>query len=88
MSNVDARPRPLALERLSSVRSRTGLSRSQIYRQIAAGTFPKPAKLGPRASAWVVGEIDDWIRGRINARSSGAPSPAQGLPASRQGASK
>lgn len=29
-----------------------GISKSQIYQQIAEGKFPKPVKLGPRTSAW------------------------------------
>ena len=29
------------------------------------GEFPKPIKLGVRASAWVEREIDEWLRDRI-----------------------
>ncbi len=61
-------PGPLTLERLPHVRSRTGLSRSEIYRRIALGDFPAPVKLGPRASAWHTAEIDAWIVQRIAAR--------------------
>lgn len=64
----------LALERLPSVRARTGLSRSEIYRRIAASpsTFPIPVKLGKRASAWDSREVDRWIAERIAARDTGA----------------
>jgi prophage regulatory protein len=58
----------LILERLPSVKARTGLSRSEIYRRIAAGDFPHPVKLGERASAWSATEVDRWIAGRIAAR--------------------
>lgn len=58
----------LTLERLPAVKARTGLSRSEIYRRIAAGDFPRPCKLGERASAWNSAEIDAWISGRIAAR--------------------
>lgn len=58
----------LTLERLPQVRARTGLSRSEIYRRIAAGDFPKPIKLGARASAWVEREVTTWIESRIAAR--------------------
>lgn len=61
----DTRP---FLERLPQVRTRTGLSRSEIYRRIAAGDFPKPIKLGPRASAWPEHEVTAWIAARIAAR--------------------
>lgn len=58
----------LSLERLPQVRIRTGLSRSEIYRRIAGGDFPKPIKLGPRASAWAEHEVTAWIAARIAAR--------------------
>lgn len=65
-------PRPLPgqlkLERLDAVRRRTGLSRSQIYRMAALGSFPKPLKLGERMSAWDASEVDAWIRSRIALR--------------------
>lgn len=57
-----------ALERLPKVRARCGLSRSEIYRRIAAGDFPKPIKLGERASAWAEHEVTAWIASRIAAR--------------------
>lgn len=40
---------------------KTGLSQSEKYRRIAAGTFPKPLKLGARAVAWRESEIQRWI---------------------------
>lgn len=58
----------LTLERLPQVKARTGLSRSEIYRRIALGDFPRPIKLGERASAWSAAEIDAWIAERIAAR--------------------
>jgi prophage regulatory protein len=56
------------LERLPSVKARTGLSRSEIYRRVALGRFPAPVKLGARASAWNTAEIDQWIVSCIAAR--------------------
>lgn len=58
----------LTLERLPAVKARTGMSRSEIYRRIALGDFPRPCKLGERASAWNSAEIDAWIADRIAAR--------------------
>lgn len=58
----------VALERLPVVLHRTGLSSSEIYRRIAAGTFPRPLKLGPRASAWDCREVDAWIEARLEER--------------------
>jgi len=58
----------LRLIRLPEVKSRTGLSRSEIYRRIAAGTFPRALKLGERASAWNSREVDGWIFAKISGR--------------------
>jgi prophage regulatory protein len=62
----------LILERLPTVKARTGLSRSELYRRIAVGDFPQPVKLGARASAWNAAEVDSWITARIAARDAKA----------------
>jgi prophage regulatory protein len=62
----------LILLRLPDVRRRVSLSRSEIYRRIAAGDFPQPVKLGERASAWNAAEVDSWIAARIAARDAKA----------------
>ena len=62
----------LVLEKLPTVKARTGLSRSEIYRRIGARTFPAPVKLGERASAWNAAEIDGWITARIAERDAKA----------------
>lgn len=43
-------------------------STSQLYRKIAAGTFPKPVKLGENRIAFVESEIDEWIEARMAER--------------------
>ena len=53
-------PINLRLERLPAVVARTGMSRSWIYKEIAAGRFPKPVKVGG-ASGWNAEAIDRWI---------------------------
>lgn len=53
--------------RIRDVQSRTTLSRSTIYRLASLGQFPKPVKLGERASAWPESAVRDWIAGRIEA---------------------
>lgn len=60
------------LLRLPQVKARTGLSRSELYRRMAAGNFPAPIKLGERASAWSAAEVDSWITARIAARDAKA----------------
>lgn len=49
------------------VREKTSLSDSELYRQIGAGTFPRPIRLTPngRAVAWLESEVDAWIESRL-----------------------
>ena len=54
--------------RRPAVQERTGLGRSQLYRLMQAGVFPKPLKLSERCSGWLASEIDDWIEARRNDR--------------------
>ena len=64
VSNIDFSKREKFL-RLSSVRDLVPYSRATIYRNIAAGTFPRPIALGPGAVAWRETEILEWMRARI-----------------------
>ena len=50
------------LIRLPEVIQITSLSRTQIYRLIAAGTFPKQCRLSHKVAAWKETEIEEWIR--------------------------
>ncbi len=45
----------------------TGLSCSEIYRRIAAGTFPKQITLGPKSVVWIESEVLAWCDERIAA---------------------
>lgn len=47
--------------RLSTVKNRTGLGRSTIYKKISNGTFPKPIAIGKRAVGWLESDIENWI---------------------------
>lgn len=57
-----------ALMRLKDVMRVSGLSRATLYRQVQAGTFPQPVKIGGRASAWVRHEVEGWITRRMRER--------------------
>jgi len=46
--------------KLQKVRDYTSLSTSEIYRRIAAGTFPAQVTLGPKSVAWIESEILQW----------------------------
>jgi prophage regulatory protein len=53
------------------VKARTGLSRSTLYAYMRDGRFPQPVAISERCVAWVEGEIDAWIAGRITASREG-----------------
>ncbi len=46
--------------KLPKVKDYTSLSTSEIYRRIAAGTFPAQISLGPKSVAWVEAEVLEW----------------------------
>jgi prophage regulatory protein len=47
--------------RLPRVRKFSGLSTTAIYAGAAKGTFPRPIKIGKRASAWLVEDLEEWL---------------------------
>jgi prophage regulatory protein len=49
---------------LDDVIARVRLSRSTIYRQMAAGAFPSPYSLTEHRSGWLESEIDEWCASR------------------------
>ena len=55
------------LHRLAEVQELTRLSKSTLYRQIRAGTFPKPVRIGERAVAWRADDVDEWLKTRKEA---------------------
>jgi len=60
------------LIRLPQVEHLTGLRRAHIYGLARRGLFPKPLKLGARASAWRESLVLAWIQERIREAQSGA----------------
>lgn len=60
------------LLKLSEVRKLTALGRSALYSMAQRGLFPKPIKIGPRASAWVSSEVYQWIDDSIAVTRRGA----------------
>lgn len=50
--------------------AKTACGRTRIYAGIAAGTFPRPVRVGCR-SFWVESEIEQWIAARIAERDMG-----------------
>ncbi|MBF7731123.1 helix-turn-helix transcriptional regulator [Pseudomonas sp. N040] len=56
--------------KLHEVKSLTTLSTSEIYRRIAAGTFPKQVSLGPKSVVWIESEVLAWCEVQISASRS------------------
>ncbi len=54
-------PAPDRIVRLNTVLTRTGLSRSTIYRKIAEGTFPAQIKISVNGAGWRESDIDRWV---------------------------
>jgi prophage regulatory protein len=57
-----------SLLRLDAVKARTGLSRSELYRRVADGTFVRPINLSKRVVCWPASEVDAWVQQQIATR--------------------
>lgn len=50
-----------AFQRMPAVQERVGgVSRTTIYEWVKKGLFPKPVKIGGRAIAWRVSDLERW----------------------------
>jgi len=58
----------MAEDALQSVCALTDLSRPQVWRGVAAGTFPKPLAPSEGRRAWLLTEIKAWIARRNEMR--------------------
>lgn len=67
-TSITARQQIDRMLRRKEVEAITGRSRSAIYEGMAAGTFPKPVKIGTRAVAWPESVIRAWIAERMEGR--------------------
>lgn len=54
----------IRLLRRPEVEKAVGLSRSAIYAAMDRGDFPRPVRIGLRAVAWPLNEIEQWIENR------------------------
>ncbi|QKC67123.1 AlpA family phage regulatory protein [Mesorhizobium loti] len=54
-------PEPDRIIRLRTVLTRTGLSRSTMYRKIAEGTFPAQLKISVNGAGWRESDINRWV---------------------------
>jgi len=53
-----------ALARRRQVEQLVQLSRSTIYANVKAGTFPSPIRIGARAVAWRLADVEAWLEAR------------------------
>jgi prophage regulatory protein len=52
------------INRLPAVKQFSGLGKTSIYDGVAAGTFPAPLKIGPRAVGWRTSDLMHWVQSR------------------------
>ena len=52
------------LIRLPAVQAATGLGRNTIYEAMKRGDFPRSIKIGMRAVAWRISDIEQWVSSR------------------------
>ncbi len=65
MAAIAATPQPRRFIKRQAVEDITGLSCSEIYRRVAAGTFPAQINLGPKSVVWIEAEVLAWCEARI-----------------------
>jgi prophage regulatory protein len=63
-----AAPGALRLIKMPEVKSKTGLSDSKVYDEVAKGRLKPPVQLGSNSVAWVEAEVDEFILARIAER--------------------
>lgn len=54
------------LLKLPQVKKITALSRSEIYKRMKAGNFPKQIKLSVKNVAWPESEVYQWVNSQIS----------------------
>lgn len=59
---TNQKPFPARLLKLPSVLDRVSISKTEIYRKIREGTFPKAVRLGVNSVAWLESDIDKYIQ--------------------------
>jgi prophage regulatory protein len=51
--------------RMTELKDKVALSRSQIYKLIQQGEFPEPIKLGKKISVWTDSEVEEWMSSKL-----------------------
>lgn len=55
----------MKLFKMSDVTELTGLGKSTIYKEIAAGRFPGPVKIAERSVVWLESDLTSWLNDKI-----------------------
>lgn len=55
------------LLRIDKVTDMTSLSKSEIYRRVQAGTFPRQTRISHRYAAWKQSDLTAWMKGALGA---------------------
>ena len=58
------------LLRRRDVEEMVSISKSEIYRRIANGTFPKPIRLAPNMVRWQMKDVVTWLHNAANDNSN------------------
>ena len=67
--------------KLPAVKSKTGLSKSQVYVEVNKGRLKPPVRLGLNSVGWVESEVEEYILARIAERPAlNAANPQPKLP--------
>ena len=61
---------PLKLVKLPDVIAFSNKCRSSIFADIKEGTFPAPVRIGLRATAWRVSDLEAWANGLMTTNAS------------------
>lgn len=62
-NNTHRKPRRFL--KIKTVSEQVAKSTSAIYADVAAGKFPAPVKIGPRASAFLSDEVEAWMEEQV-----------------------
>ena len=60
--------------RIRTVLTRTGLSRSTLYRKVQEGTFPRQVRISEHCAGWQESAINRWIADPVGWRPDGGGS--------------
>lgn len=63
-------PAPDRIIRMETVRARTGLSRSTIYRKIKECTFPPQLRISIHGAGWRESDINSWVANPVTWRAA------------------